>query len=278
VVITAVSDADGTHLGFTKVTRDTSERRRLEQEREQALAALSEANVELEALNRRLQAAADDQAQFLAVTAHELRTPVGVLGGSAEVLSQHWEELDDPERRELLEAMASSTGRLRRLLEDLLTASRLQASALSMRDDRVAVAALVSEAVADAGRTHPEAEVTTDVEEGLHVVGDRQRLAQVLDNLIGNAVRHGVPPVRVVAARNGGVVELRVSDAGDGVAAAVRPRLFERFATGAAKGTGLGLFIVREIARAHGGDATYEAPADDAPGAFVITLPAAPDG
>ena len=278
VLITAVFDADGTHLGFTKVTRDTTERRRLAQEREQALAAVATANAELEALNERLQAAADDQAQFLAVTAHELRTPVGVLGGSAEVLSQHWDELDDAERKELLEAMSSSTVRLRRLLEDLLTASRLQASALSMGSDRVSVADLVTAAVGSARQRHPGAEVTADVPDGLHVVGDRERLSQVLDNLIGNAVRHGVPPVRLAASRAGETVELRVSDAGEGVSESVRPRLFERFATGAAKGTGLGLYIVREIARAHGGDATYESRPDGRGGAFLITLPSAPGG
>ncbi|HET6560496.1 MAG TPA: PAS domain S-box protein [Marmoricola sp.] len=276
VVITAIFDADGTHLGFAKVTRDNSERRRLEEERERALAALSTANAELEQLNRRLKTAADDQAQFLAVTAHELRTPVGVLGGSAEMLSQHWNGLDEAERTELLEAMESSTVRLRRLLADLLTASRLQASALSMRTDRVEVADLVAGAVGNARRTHPGAKVTTEVADGLHVVGDHDRLAQVLDNLIGNAVRHGEPPVRVVAARTGGTVELRVGDAGGGVSAAVRPRLFERFATGAVKGTGLGLYIVREIARAHGGDATYERTSGTDHGEFVITLPASP--
>jgi hypothetical protein len=270
VLISAVFDADGAHLGFTKVTRDTTARRRLEQEREQALTALADANSELEALNRRLQAAADDQAQFLAVTAHELRTPVGVLGGSAEVLAQHWDDLDEPERKELLDAMSSSTVRLRRLLDDLLTASRLQASALSMRTERVSVAPLVADAVAGAKRRHPEAEVTGDVAEELDVVGDRERLAQVLDNLIGNAVRHGVPPVRVTAVRRDDAVELRVVDSGAGVSADVQPRLFERFATGAAKGTGLGLYIVREIARAHGGDATYQTTPE---AAFVITLP-----
>ena len=277
VVITSVFDAEGSHLGFTKVTRDTTERRRLEQEREQALSAVAAANSELEALNQRLKAAADDQAQFLAVTAHELRTPVGVLGGSAEVLSQHWDELDDAERMELLEAMSSSTVRLRRLLDDLLTASRLQASALSMRAERIAVSDLVADALGSARRTHPGAEVTAAVADGLHVVGDRERLAQVLDNLIGNAVRHGVPPVRVTAVPSGAIVQLRVSDAGAGVSAAVRPRLFERFATGAAKGTGLGLYIVREIARAHGGDATYEGSRSGDGGAFLITLPIAPE-
>ena len=99
-------------------------------------------------------------------------------------------------------------------------------------------------------------------------------MAQAVENLVANALRHGVPPVRLSAAVAGDVVHLRVSDEGGGVAERVRPRLFERFATGAERGgTGLGLFIVRELARAHGGEAHYEPASPDVRPAFVITLP-----
>ena len=138
VVITAVHDPTGSHVGFAKVTRDTTERRRLEQEREAALEALREANAELAVLNERLQQAADDQAQFLAVTAHELRTPVALLSGSADLLTQHESALSEEERLDTFRAMTSGATRLRRLVDDLLTASRLQDSALVMRQDRVA--------------------------------------------------------------------------------------------------------------------------------------------
>ena len=83
----------GEHVGFAKVTRDSTERRRLEQEREHAVEALAAANAELGSLNEQLRQTAADQAEFLAVTAHELRTPIGVLGGSVEVLSRHLDEL-----------------------------------------------------------------------------------------------------------------------------------------------------------------------------------------
>ena len=76
--------------------------------------------------------AAADQSQFLAVTAHELRTPVAVLGGSAGTLAQHWRELDDVERTELFDGMVASAARLRRLLSDLLTAARLEAGAVDL--------------------------------------------------------------------------------------------------------------------------------------------------
>jgi PAS domain S-box-containing protein len=284
VLITAVFNDAGEHVGFAKVTRDTTTRLQLEHERARAVEALAAANAELEGLNERLQQAAQDQAQFLAVTAHELRTPVGVLGGSAETLSKHWDRLEDEDRSELFEAMAASTGRLRRLLADLLTASRLQSSALAMRPEVTRIRDVVADATMTVRRTHPEAEIVADIPAGLTVTVDRDRLTQAVDNLLSNALRHGKPPVTVTAVGGTTEVEIRVSDQGGGVPDAVAPRLFERFATGLSKGgTGLGLFIVRELARAHGGDARYEASSPDSPaGAFVIVLPTAtgtgPDG
>jgi PAS domain S-box-containing protein len=275
VLITAVFNEAGEHIGFAKVTRDTTERKRALEERERAAQALAAANTELESLNRRLQQATDDQAQFLAVTAHELRTPIGVLSGSADLLAQHWSRLTDEERDGLLEAMTTGTTRLRRLLDDLLTASRLQASALEMRPEMVPVRDVVREAVTTARRTHPEAEIVLDVPPGITVNADRDRLAQALDNLLDNALHHGAPPVQVGAASGPGEVRIRVSDHGPGVSSAMQPRLFDRFATGRHRGgTGLGLFIVRELARAQGGDVFYE-PASEgtSAGAFVIVLP-----
>lgn len=275
VVITAVFNNAGEHIGFGKVTRDMSRRRLLEQERERAVHALATANAELEALNERLQSAAQEQAQFLAVTAHELRTPVGVLAGSADTLWQHWKEVTDEERQDVLEAMTGSAARLRRLLADLLSVSRLQASALQMDSQRIVVSQAVGNAVAVLRRTWPDVEVAAEVPEDLLVAADPDRLAQALDNLLSNALRHGAPPVLVSATGASPRVEIRVRDHGSGVSPTIRPRLFERFATGRSQGgTGLGLFIVRELARAQGGDALYELGTPESPsGAFVLSLP-----
>jgi PAS domain S-box-containing protein len=277
VLITAVFNDAGEHIGFAKVTRDTSERKRLELEREQAVAALAAANEELESLNQRLREAAEDQAQFLAVTAHELRTPIGVLGGSAEMLSGHWKDLEEDERTDLLTAMTTSTTRLRRMLADLLTASRLQASALEIQAAPVLVADVVADAISTVQSTEPGARIAFEGAVGLTVAGDRDRLAQAVDNLLANAVRHGRPPVTVTAEVDTSAVRIVVSDQGGGVTEEMQDRLFERFATGRSRGgTGLGLFIVRELARAHGGDASYEPPSPHRPaGAFVISLPLA---
>src|SRR4051795_1076620 len=277
VVITTVFDSDGNHVGFAKVTRDITERRRMAEERELAAEALAAANDELEAVNARLRQVADDQAQFLAVTAHELRTPVGVLGGSAEMLSKHWTELDDEERTSMLEGMSASAVRLRRLLGDLLTASRLERRALQLHPGVVTVLDVIDDSVAAVHVAHPDVEIVVDGAPDVQVRADRDRLAQAVDTLIGNALAHGASPVHISVrpAGAGSMVEVRVSDLGPGVAADMRPRLFERFATGDSKGgTGLGLFIVRELARAQGGEASYEpGSAEEPAGAFVISLP-----
>ena len=269
VVITAVHDAQGRHVGFAKVTRDTTERRQMLEAGEKAAAALAEANAQL-------QQAAEDQAHFLAVTAHELRTPVGVLGGTADTLAAHWSELEDDERADLLAGMTTSAARLRRLLADLLTASRLQARALELVTTRVDVGELVGRCAASARRIHPGAQIEVETEPGVAVRGDADRLAQAVDNLLANALRHGVQPVRVTARSVGSEVEIAVQDSGPGVPEQMRPRLFDRFATGRTSGgTGLGLYIVRQLARSHDGEASYRPPTEGRHGAFVITLPRA---
>jgi PAS domain S-box-containing protein len=277
VVITPVRDDHGQLVGFAKIVRDTSERRAMQEEREAAATALAAANA-------RLQQAAEDQAHFLAVTAHELRTPAGVLAGSADTLREHWAELDAEDRDELLDGMRSSGVRLRRLLADLLTASRLQNSALDLTMEQVDLAQVVHTAASTARRVHPDADVVTEAVPGTLVLGDADRLAQAVDNLIGNALRHGVPPVHVTTRRvdggttgEGSRVEVVVTDAGSGVTQEMQDRLFARFATGRSKGgTGLGLYIVRQLARAHHGDAWYRPAPHGTPGSgeFVISLPA----
>jgi len=139
----------------------------------------------------------------------------------------------------------------------------------------VPVRGVVGDAISTVRRTEPKAEIVLDVPDDLVVAADRDRLAQALDNLLTNALRHGSPPVRVSAQTVGDSVEIRVSDQGQGVPEELRARLFDRFATGVSKGgTGLGLFIVRELARAHGGEATYEPPnGQSLPGGFVVRIP-----
>lgn len=269
VVLTAIRDHEGRHAGFAKVTRDQTERRDRQVERELAADLMTRTNAELAEANDRLGQAAAQQAQFLAVTAHELRGPVTVLASSADLIASHWGEVTDDERADVLQGMASSARRLRRLLNELLTASRLEAGAmqLQLRGTRLVD---VLHGGATAGRDHLVDEaVVVDCAPDLRVLADADRLAQVIENLVVNAFHHGASPVTVSAARDGEDVLVRVHDEGPGVPPALTSRVFDRFVTGERHGgTGLGLFIVRELARAHGGGAWYE-PAERA---FVVRL------
>jgi PAS domain S-box-containing protein len=262
VTITAVRDLDGELVGFAKVTRDTTERREM-------LRRLEDANHQLEEANRQLAEVADQQAHFFAVTAHELRAPVSVLTGASGTLVRHYEELDPADREDIAQAVFRSSHQLRRLLDDLLTASRLQARRLELEPVSLDLTEYLESVVSGARQSAAGADVRISVEPGLGVRADPVRFTQMLDNLVLNAVRHGRPPVEITATDAGTHVEIVVRDQGDGVPDELRGRLFERFATSSPAGTGLGLYLVRELARAHDGDAIYRS--DDQ--AFVLTLP-----
>jgi PAS domain S-box-containing protein len=261
VTITAVRDRDGVLVGFGKVTRDNTERR--------------EANARLEEANARLREAAEEQSQFLAMTAHELRSPVGVLGGTAQLLRKHWADLEAEERDELLSGMTTSADRLSRLLADLLTASRIHGTALDLNIRELPLAEELASIVRTASSSAGPGDVHLDDVPDLTVLADGDRLAQMLENLITNAVKYGSVPIEVTVEPDGqSAAAIVVRDAGPGISEELQTRLFERFATAGRGGTGLGLYIVRELARAQGGDAFYR-PGDEA---FVISLPLADGG
>lgn len=248
VVITAVRDETGALRGFAKVTRDVTERKALLEE----LAELAEA-----------------RSQFLAVTAHELRTPVSVVNGFSSTLRDHWDELEEGERRDMVAALARGGERLSRLVDDLLTAARIEAGALEVSAEPVALTGLVEEVAADLA-----ADVAIDLPD-VRVYVDRGRVQQMVGNYLTNALRYGRPPVTITASREDGAVVLRVCDAGEGVSPELLPRLFGKFERGSdQEGTGLGLFIVRELARAQGGDAWYE-PSTTAGACFALRIPVA---
>ena len=111
------------------------------------------------------------------------------------------------------------------------------------------------------------------------VDADEVRLAQALDNLVDNAVRHGTQPVRLTLRITDDDAHLEVADGGNGVPEELVPRLFDRFATGGTSGgTGLGLYLVREIVERHGGDVTYTPPEEGRPTAFTVRIPRLVEG
>lgn len=273
VLITVVRNQAGELVGFAKVTRDITERRRVASERERTMAALGDANRQLEKANVELVRGAEQQAQFLAITAHELRTPLSVILGSADSLATQLDEMDDAERAETVQAMRSTAARLRRLLADLLAAARLEAGVMRLQQQPVDLASVLDDAAISTLALYPNADIQVSCERKVRVLGDPDRLSQMVENLLVNAIRYGTGPIYLRASNtDADHVCIEVRDHGDGVAADQESSLFQRFATGTRSGTGLGLFIVRELARAHGGETRYE---NAHPGArFTVTLPA----
>lgn len=253
VVITPVYDDSGAHIGFAKVTRDQSSEHEHEQVRSTSVA---------------------QQGRIMAITAHELRTPAAVIDGSVSTLISSWDKMGVAERDALLGGIRSSANRLHRLASDLTTSSRAEGETVQARLEDVSLTELLRGAAARMLAAQPDAQVRCEVADEALVSVDPVRLGQALDNLLDNAIRHGAAPLMLTGSARRDQVRIRVTDAGPGVDTELVPRLFERFAAGGPSGaTGLGLYLVREIARSHGGEARYHAPTGRRPTTFEISLP-----
>lgn len=208
------------------------------------------------------------RAALMATLAHDVRSPLTTIHGALEIIA---EDADLPAHlRPLVAAAARQTSRLSTLASSLLDLERVEGGKLILDWQDIDVEKLAQQVAELLGST----DVVVDVEPGLFVRADPLRLQQMMVNLGTNAQRHGKPPVVIGARSLGAEVELFVRDHGPGVQVAERPQLFQRLnrTDGNPESVGLGLWIVRLLAQAHGGDAVHR-PA--APGAeFVITLPA----
>jgi signal transduction histidine kinase len=221
------------------------------------------------------------RADFVSLVSHELRSPMAAVIGAARTLQDRWRMLSAGQRESFLALIGDETSRLAELVADVLDTSRIEAGTFSYRFDEVDLGLVVDEAVETAVLAQQEVPVIASTRGPLPAIrGDRARLRQVLGNLIENAVKYSPEggEVRVSAAAANGEVRIAVKDAGPGIPPDQQGRIFEKFGRvdvpGASKpGTGLGLFIARSIAEAHGGSLDVSSGTD--PGAtFTLTLPA----
>jgi two-component system OmpR family sensor kinase len=219
--------------------------------------------------------------RFTADASHELRTPLTSVRGLAEYGLQQGDAASREELLRLMGLIAGESGRMSRLVDDLLLLARFDAGRPLDRRP-VDLASLAAEAVQRARIVAPGRPVTLEAAEPVIVDGDEGRLTQVIDNLIGNALQHTPPgsPVTVAVTVRPGHAELTVADHGPGMTAEQASRVFERFyrtdgaRTRASGGAGLGLAIASSLAAAHGGEITVEtAPGEGA--AFSLRLPRA---
>ena len=197
--------------------------------------------------------------QFIAVLGHDLRTPLGAIQNGVELLKH---KHDDPAIRPVLERMQRSVGRMSALVDDVVDFTRGRMGggiALALRrEDRLD---LVFEQVIDELRgMYPERQLVTTIQPNLSLLCDAGRLAQMLSNLLKNALVHGSAghPIRIAAHSVDGSFYMMVTNQGPELTARVSAQLFKPFWRAATEqprdGLGLGLFIVSEIARSHGGE------------------------
>ena len=215
---------------------------------------------------------------FVALAAHELRTPVAVIHGVVETLDRRRDELADSQRAELDEMLQAQAANLKILVEQLLDLSRLDAHVVSIEPTRIRVRERVEEIVTLAAAERA-GEVEVAVAPELDALVDPNVFDRVLSNLVTNALRYGRAPIRVSAERADGRLQVAVEDRGEGVPSEFVPKLFERFSrsdpsrrkTG---GTGLGLAIAHSYAAAHAGELRYRA-ARPHGARFELVLPSA---
>jgi len=220
-------------------------------------------------------------ARFASNVSHELRSPLTTLSASITVLENH--RADMPKRAQAaLDLMVADVNRFRQLIEDLLEISRFDAGVMHLDLDEVRVAELVMQAVS----TSTDADIPLDIDAelaGVFVQADKRRLVRVIANLLDNAAKYAGGASRVELRQVDGNVQIAVEDEGPGIPEDDRLRIFDRFSRGLAAGrrstsdgVGLGLSLVAEHVRLHGGGVWVEDCADGKPGArFVVVLPAA---
>jgi two-component system, OmpR family, sensor histidine kinase KdpD len=219
------------------------------------------------------------RADFVSLVSHELRSPMAAVIGAARTLHQRWRTLSAGQREAFLALIADETNRLAALIGDVLDTSRIEAGTFSFSFSDVDLKRLVEDAVATAAVGQDEVHVLARVAGPLPTIrGDRERLRQVLSNLIDNAVKYSPAgdEVEVVATPENGTVRISVSDRGPGIPEDQQVLIFEKFGRadvpGSKPGTGLGLFIARSIAEAHGGRLEVRS-RPEAGATFTLTLP-----
>lgn len=238
-------------------------------------ARLTATIADLEASNRALQQSNEElkeldrlKSDLLANVSHELRTPLTAIQGYAEALSgEILGPLEDPQRK-ALSVVSRNVGRLQTMINELLSYARLESRRIELEQRTFDLATAVEQVVGQVRASRGgQVEIAIHAPENLpEVVGDPQRIGQVLENLLTNAVKFTAPggAVTVALTRQGDQVEVAVGDTGIGIPKEALPKIFDRFyqvdssSTRRYGGIGLGLAIVREIVRAHGSTIAVE--------------------
>ena len=270
VIITAVRDIEGTLVGFAKITRDLTDRKRSEDERAARLVA--------EQANR-------TKDEFLATLGHELRNPLAPIVTALQLTKLH----PDTHLTRELQVIERQVQQITHLVDDLLDVSRIARGKLELRTQVVDLRDSIAKAIEIASPLMEQKGHHFDLEVPPHallVEGDAPRLTQVFANLLCNAAKYTAPDghITVLVGRSEGHILAEVRDDGNGIEAELLARIFEPFVQGpqgsaqAGGGLGLGLPLVRSLVELHGGKVEARSPGPRMGSTFTVRLPEATGG
>ena len=213
--------------------------------------------------------------EFVAVASHDIRSPLGLIQMYAHLIAGDSGDIPESERREYADLIVGEVQRANHLVRDLLQVTKLEADGIEPVRASFDLASALEAAVRD--HAQPD-RVDLSVPAGLEAFADRDHVHRIVSNLVGNALKHGRPPVSIEARRLDGNVEIVIADQGSGVPPEFVPRLYQKFArsdearTSGKEGSGLGLAIVAGLAKLNGGSVRYE-PNRPTGSRFILDLP-----
>ena len=262
VVITALRDDNGDLVGFAKVTRDLTERRKHEQALRRANEALKRQSDELLKLNK-----AKDE--FISLASHQLRTPASGVKQFLGLILEGFAGQLSPEQEDFIARANESNNRQINLIDDLLRVAQVDAGKVTLATDNVCLNEMIIDATDEQSErfANQEQKLTIDLPSSDIILSvDEKRLRMALENLIDNANKytHIGGEVRVSLQENASTVSISISDNGVGIDASSLPKLFNKFTripndlSNKVGGSGLGLYWAQKIVQLHGGDITVE--------------------
>jgi two-component system sensor histidine kinase VicK len=255
----------------------------------------------LNEINKELITKYNKQKEFISIAAHELRSPIVPILGTLELIEYEFEEADKKEiilKKEYFERLVRNINRLERLASEILDVTRIDDKSLKLKKEHFSLNEIVIGAIEDHrrqldksnGRTKLLCEFKKELEERvsggadtpaeeIFITADKNRINQVIYNLLSNAIKYtieGVVSISVIEKKDKHHIDeiiLSVKDTGTGIHPEILPKLFSMFVTGSEIGTGLGLFISKNIVEAHGGKIWGENNTDGKGASFVFSLP-----
>lgn len=215
------------------------------------------------------------QQHFMMAITHELKTPISVAKLNLETMQKH--KLDDQQQQRLLKNTLEETNRLNALCNNMLLSSQIEAGGYRLTAEETNISELVTKCVQDFVVRYPQQKIIFDITPGIFLEGDRMLLQMLVNNLVDNAIKYSNKDalVTVLLTENNNRINLQVKDEGKGIAPQEKEKIFSKFyrtgnaATKAAKGTGLGLYLVKKIAMQH--NATI-AVTDNLPTGSIFTV------